>query len=85
MIAVPERMKHLDRDHRGYPIPYIVFRDSDNKPHFTINDDTKVCRCQTRRTMRDLWRSLATWPMVRWRTHVSAASEWRVHRPAIAP
>lgn len=46
MIAVPDRMKHLDHDHRGYPIPYIVFRDNDNKPHFTINDDTKVSRCK---------------------------------------
>ena len=47
MIEVPDRMKHLDRDHRGYPIPYIVFRDDDGKPHFTINDIRKVERCKT--------------------------------------
>jgi hypothetical protein len=46
MIELPDRMKHLDRDHRGYPIPYIVFRDSDGKPHFTINDEYKVQRCK---------------------------------------
>jgi hypothetical protein len=40
-------MTHLERDERGYPIPYIVFRDSDNKPHFTINDARKVQRCKT--------------------------------------
>lgn len=46
MIAIPDRMKHLDCDHRGYPIPFIVFRDSDNKPHFTINDQHKISRCR---------------------------------------
>ena len=46
MIAIPDRMKHLDRDHRGYPIPYIVFRDNDGKPHFTINAHEKVARCK---------------------------------------
>jgi hypothetical protein len=37
-------MKHLDTDHRGYPIPWIVFRDNDNKPHFTINNQARVYR-----------------------------------------
>jgi hypothetical protein len=46
MIEVPDRMKHLERDHRGYPIPFIVFRDDDGKPHFTINDEHKVMRCK---------------------------------------
>jgi hypothetical protein len=46
MIAVPDRMKHLDRDHRGYPIPFIVYRDDDNKPHFTINNENKVTMCK---------------------------------------
>ena len=46
MIEVPDRMKHLERDHRGYPIPYIVFRDDEGKPHFTINDHAKVNRCK---------------------------------------
>jgi len=46
MIEVPDRMKHLERDHRGYPIPYIVFRDDDGKPHFTINNEHKVLRCK---------------------------------------
>lgn len=44
MIAVPARMAHLERDRRGYPIPAIVLRTSDGRPHFTINDDSKVLR-----------------------------------------
>lgn len=32
-------MAHLDRDERGYPIPVMVFRDRNGKPHFTINND----------------------------------------------
>jgi|SRR5215475_6720162 len=38
-IPIPERMRHLDRDHRGYPIFAMAFRDRDGRPHFTINDD----------------------------------------------
>ncbi len=45
---VPDRMKHLDRDHRGYPVPFIVFRDSDGKPHFTINDQVKTGLCRSK-------------------------------------
>jgi hypothetical protein len=44
---IPDRMKHLEKDHRGYPIPWTVFRDNDNKPHFTINDTLKVMRCKS--------------------------------------
>lgn len=44
-MLIPERMMRLDRDRRGYPIPWIVFRDDDNQPHFTINDTRKVLRC----------------------------------------
>ncbi len=47
MIPVPDRMKHLERDDRGYPIPFIVLRDTLNQPHFTINDNAKVMRCIT--------------------------------------
>jgi hypothetical protein len=47
MMEIPERMAKLDRDHRGYPIPYVVFRDTDGTPHFTINDEIKVTRCKT--------------------------------------
>jgi hypothetical protein len=32
-------MAHLDRDHRGYPIPVMVFRDPEGKPHFTVNNE----------------------------------------------
>lgn len=39
---IPARMRRLDRDKRGLPIPFIVLRDNDNKPHFTINDTHSV-------------------------------------------
>lgn len=39
-VPLPERMKHLPRDRRGYPIPVTVMRDRDNMPHFTINDES---------------------------------------------
>jgi len=35
---VPQRMRYLPRDRRGLPIPFIVFRDTDGDPHFTISD-----------------------------------------------
>jgi hypothetical protein len=41
---IPERMRHLDRDRRGLPIPFVVYRDTTGRPHFTINDHFKVDR-----------------------------------------
>jgi hypothetical protein len=40
-VPVPRRMRHLDRDPRGYPIPWGVWRDQDGRPHFTVNDEAK--------------------------------------------
>lgn len=45
MIPVPDRMRHLDRDARGYPVPWVVVRDSTGKPHFTVNDEAKRMLC----------------------------------------
>jgi hypothetical protein len=39
---LPYRLKHLPKDRRGLPIPFVVFRDQDGKPHFTINDQHAV-------------------------------------------
>lgn len=46
-IPIPERMQRLPRDARGYPIPFLVFVDSEGKPHFTINDHRKAWQCRT--------------------------------------
>jgi hypothetical protein len=35
---IPERMKALPRDPRGYCIPVNVYRDQHGRPHFTINN-----------------------------------------------
>src|SRR6185437_6539467 len=42
---LPPEMEHLDRDPRGLPIPFIVYRDKDGNPDFRINDMEKVSRC----------------------------------------
>jgi len=40
-LPLPRRMRQLPRDPRGYPIPWMVFRDKDGRAHFTINDEAK--------------------------------------------
>lgn len=44
-VPIPERMQHLERDRRGLPIPFVVLRDKDNRPHFTVNDTRKTLHC----------------------------------------
>lgn len=46
-ITVPRRMERLDRDHRGYPIPFIVMIDKTGRPQFTINNQRNVDTCMT--------------------------------------
>lgn len=43
-VEIPKRMRKLERDRRGYPIPKSVFRDSTGKPHFQISDQTELRR-----------------------------------------
>jgi hypothetical protein len=40
-VPIPACMKHLDKDKRGYPIPFNVFRDNSGIPKFTVNDGEK--------------------------------------------
>ncbi|RYC66309.1 hypothetical protein [Spirosoma sordidisoli] len=44
-VAIPERMKALPRDRRGFPVPHIVLRDAQGVPRFQINNDTVVEAC----------------------------------------
>ena len=37
-VPIPERMRHLPVDHRGYPVPVIVITGKDGKPAFAVND-----------------------------------------------
>lgn len=37
-IELPFNLSKLDRDRRGLPIPFVVYRDKEGTPHFTIND-----------------------------------------------
>ncbi|MBU6355813.1 MAG: hypothetical protein KJS79_03640 [Rhodospirillales bacterium] len=45
MPPLPDAMKHLERDRRGYPTPFIVARGNDGTPDFRINDLARVDRC----------------------------------------
>ena len=40
-IPIPKRMKALARDARGYPVPFIVVRDSEGLPVFAANDSVR--------------------------------------------
>jgi hypothetical protein len=40
-VRIPRRMASLPRDPRGYPIPVIVWRDPEGRPHFTINSEAQ--------------------------------------------
>ena len=44
-VPLPERMKALDRDKRGLPIPFLVIRGKDGIPAFTVNDSSKHATC----------------------------------------
>jgi hypothetical protein len=46
---IPKRMRTLECDARGYPIPVIVVRDQQGTPLFTVNDHTKVIACFSKR------------------------------------
>jgi len=43
--VTPKTMRALERDERGYPIPFIVLRDKFGTPQFTINDHARVSSC----------------------------------------
>ena len=43
-IPIPKRMKALQRDARGYPVPFIVLRDSDGVPVFAANNTIRQRR-----------------------------------------
>lgn len=61
--VIPSRMRALERDPRGYPIPWSVWRDNANHAHFTINDEIKrfrslvedLCAICGGKLMRNRW------------------------------
>jgi hypothetical protein len=44
-VPIPKKMKGLGKDHRGYPIPFIVLRDANNKPQFAANNSLRQLQC----------------------------------------
>lgn len=45
----PPSMRTLERDPRGYPIPFIVLRDRSGAAHFPVSDVRRVNSCLTKR------------------------------------
>lgn len=43
-VPMPGRIAKLPTDKRGLPIPVIVMRDLDGRPHFTVNDTAMVSK-----------------------------------------
>lgn len=41
-ILIPFNLSKNDRDRRGLPIPFIVYRDMNGVPHFTVDDTRAV-------------------------------------------
>lgn len=46
-VPLPDKMKDLPRDKRGYPVPFIILRDK-NGYHFKINDSLRVQYCKAK-------------------------------------
>lgn len=44
-VPMPGRVAALPRDHRGYPIPFVVFREADGRPDFEVNNAALTWRC----------------------------------------
>ena len=41
-VPIPFNLSKNDRDRRGLPIPFIVYRDTQGVPHFTVDDVEKL-------------------------------------------
>jgi hypothetical protein len=44
-IPIPEPLRHLPLDPRGFPIPYNVLVDKKGVAHFKVNDEQKARQC----------------------------------------
>lgn len=44
-IPIPPRMQSMRKDHRGFPVPYIIMDDAQGKPLFAVNDADKQRQC----------------------------------------
>lgn len=49
-VPVPPNMQDLNKDERGFPIPFVVLIDKNGQSHFKINDEKKneVCIAEKR-------------------------------------
>jgi hypothetical protein len=62
-FPIPDRMRHLRRDARGFPIFYMAYCDAQGDPHFTVNEEEQrqdcirreVCSICGGKLMRGRW------------------------------
>ena len=64
MTVIPPDLQDNDRDRRGLPIPFVVYRDTQGAPHFSINNvaavdavlDDRLCGlCGKPLKPREIW------------------------------
>lgn len=46
-VPIPFNLSKNDRDRRGFPIPFVVYRDVRGVPHFTVDDTVKLNQALT--------------------------------------
>lgn len=44
-VAIPDRMRKLPIDRRGYPVPWTVAHDAEGRPQFVVNDEGRRQAC----------------------------------------
>lgn len=44
-VEMPDRIKALPKDQRGYPIPFVVLRDDDDMPNFQLDSARRISQC----------------------------------------
>ena len=61
-VPMPERIAALERDARGYPIPFTVMRDKDGQAVFTVNDSRQEKLCVENRLCHICGQALDAFP-----------------------
>lgn len=63
VAAWPERIQHLPRDERGFPIPYAAWQPDEHgsRPDFRVLDQRRVDECVDRRLCGVCGQALAYW------------------------
>lgn len=44
-IKIPVKMEHLQKDKRGYPVPFSIYRNKSGEPDFRMHDPDRLRKC----------------------------------------